>query len=312
MTAEDIGVPTVSVGIPVYNGEDFVGQAIESLLNQTFTDFELLIQDNASTDATADICRSFADRDRRIRYVRNSANVGAINNFNLVFERARGRYFKWAAHDDLCAASFLERCVAILDQQPDVVLASGQTQLINDDGSPVAFDDERQCYVTRHGAPVGVLDPAHRAERGAPASRFWDVLVRTNRTFEIFGLIRTEALRKTVLQENYYGSDKVLLAQLSLLGPFHLDDEILLLRRCHPKQSSVLSTSEKGSWIQRPTRDDWLTHRIRHVIPGYFRVVNKSPVSSAHKLLCYGAILYRLVAPQTWVKQFMPGRLTES
>lgn len=312
MTGEDHHVPAVSVGIPVYNGEDFVGEAIESVLNQTFTDFELLIQDNASTDATAAICRSFADQDRRVSYVRNPSNVGAINNFNLVFERARGRYFKWAAHDDICAPSFLERCVAILDEQPAVVLASGQTQLINDDGSPVAFDDERQCYVTRHGSPVGVIDPTDRARDDAPAARFWDVLVRTMRTFEIFGLIRTEALRKTVLQENYYGSDKVLLAQISLLGRFHLVDEVLLSRRCHPKQSSVLSTSEKGSWIQRPTRDHWLTHRVRHVIPGYFRIVTKTPVPLAQKLLCYGAIVYRLVAPQTWVKQFKPGRLTES
>jgi glycosyltransferase involved in cell wall biosynthesis len=312
MTAEDNRAPTVSVGIPVFNGEDFVGQAIKSVLDQTYPDFELLIQDNASTDATAAICRSFAERDPRIKYVRNPSNVGAINNFNLVFQRARGRYFKWAAHDDLCVPSFLERCVAILEEQPSVVLASGQTQLINDDGSPVAYDPQQQCYVTRHGAPVGVIDPPDRAADDRPASRFWDVLVRTMRTFEIFGLIRTETLRSTVLQENYYGSDKVLLAQLSLLGRFALVDEVLLLRRCHPKQSSVLSTRDKGSWIQRPTKDDWLTHRLRYVIPGYLRVVTRSPVPLEQKLRCYGAIVYRLVAPQTWVKQFMPGRLTES
>jgi glycosyltransferase involved in cell wall biosynthesis len=305
-------VPAVSIGVPVYNGEDYLRQAIESILEQTFGDFELLIQDNTSNDGTAAICQEFAARDDRIMYQRNPTNVGAVNNFNLVFERARGHYFKWAAHDDVCMPNFLERCVGILDSRPSVVLASGQTRLINDDGTPVAFDDERQCYVTRQGRAVGVIDPEHRAEGDVPATRFWHVLVRTMRTFEIFGLIRTEVLKATVLQQNYYGSDKVLLAQLSLLGPFHIADEVLLLRRCHAAQSSRLSTSEKGSWIRRPTTDDWLTHRIRKVIPGYIKVVAHSSVPLDQKLLCYGAIAYRMVAPQTWVKQFMPGRLTET
>lgn len=312
MTSDKERVPTVSVGMPVYNGADYLAQAIESVLHQTYGDFELLIQDNASTDETAEICRAYAAQDARIDYARNPDNVGAINNFNLVFQRARGRYFKWAAHDDLCAPEFLERCVAVLDDRPAVVLASGQTRLINDDGSPVAYDEHLKCYVTRHGAPVGIIDPEHRAEGQVPAARFWDILVRTMRTFEIFGLIRTDALRRTVLHENYYGSDKVLLAQLSLLGPFHILDEVLLYRRCHPDQSSVLSMSKKGIWIQRPSKDSWLTHRLRKVIPGYMRVVTHAPVRFDQKLLCYSAILYRLVAPQTWIKQFMPGRLTET
>jgi glycosyltransferase involved in cell wall biosynthesis len=305
-------VPTVSLGMPVYNGAEYVAQAIESILSQTYGDFELLIQDNASTDETGEICRAYATKDPRIEYVRNPGNIGAINNFNLVFRRARGRYFKWTAHDDVCAAEFLESCVAVLDRQPAVVLASGQTRLINDDGSPVIYSRKRRCYVTRHGAPVGIIDPGHRAEGRTAAARFWDVLVRTMRTFEIFGLIRSDALRRTVLHENYYGSDKVLLAQLSLLGRFHILDEVLLYRRCHPKQSSVLSTGQKSHWIQRPSKNGWLTHRICNVIPGYVKVVTQAPVRSDQKLLCYGAIAYRLVAPQTWVKQFMPGRLTET
>lgn len=312
MTNDKERVPTVSVGMPVYNGAAYVAQAIESILHQTYGDFELLIQDNASTDKTGEICRAYAAMDPKIDYVRNTSNVGAINNFNMVFRRARGRYFKWAAHDDLCAPEFLQRCVAILERHPAVVLASAQTRLINDDGTPVAYDRERRCYVTRQGAPVGIIDPSHRAEGQVPAARFWDILVRTMRTFEIFGLIRADALRRTVLHENYYGSDKVLLAQLSLLGPFHMLDEVLLYRRCHPHQSSVLSTSRKSLWIQRPSRDNWLTHRTRNVIPGYLKVVTRAPVRFDQKLLCYGAILYRLVAPQTWIKQFMPGRLTET
>jgi glycosyltransferase involved in cell wall biosynthesis len=304
--------PTVSVGLPVYNGADYLAQAIESLLGQTFEDFELLVQDNASTDATEEICRSYAAADPRVSYVCNAQNVGAAANYNLVFQRARGRYFKWAAHDDVCTPDFLERCVEVLDRDAAVVLCCGQTQLINDDGSPVAYDWKQKCYVTRHGERVGQIDPDHRAEGARPASRFWDVLVRTMRTFEIFGLIRADVLRKTRLHGGYYGSDKVLLAELSLLGRFHLLPQVLLYRRCHRAQSSNLALTQKSSWIGGGRRDDWLTLRLRNVIPGYVDVVRGAPIALADKVACYGAIAYRLVAPQTWIKQFLPGRYTET
>jgi glycosyltransferase involved in cell wall biosynthesis len=272
--------PTVSVGLPVFNGADYVAEAIASILGQTYGDFELLIQDNASTDRTGAICREFARRDSRVSYIRNPENLGAIPNYNLVFERARGRYFKWAAHDDICAPTFLERCVEVLDADSSVVLCSGQTRLINDDGSPVFHDRTRGCFVTRHGAPVGIIDPEHRAEGTDPAKRFWDVLVRTMRTFEIFGLIRSD---------------------------------VLLYRRCHPSQSSLLTLSSKRLWSGGgPRRQNWLSLRLQKVVPGYVHVVRQAPIRLHQKLLCYGAIAYRLVAPQTWIKQFAPGRYTET
>ncbi len=306
------GIPAISVGLPVYNGADYVAEAIESLINQSFEDFELLIQDNASTDGTEQICRAYAAADPRISYVRNPQNVGAAANYNLVFQRARGRYFKWAAHDDVCTPDFLERCVEVLERDPAVVLCCGQTQLINDDGSPVTYDWKQKCYVTRHGERVGQIDPHHRAEGARPASRFWDVLVRTMRTFEIFGVIRSNVLRKTHLHGGYYGSDKVLLAELSLLGRFHLLPEVLLYRRCHPGQSSNLGLTQKHSWIGGGRREGWLTLRLRKVIPGYVEVVRGAPIALADKIVCYSAIAYRLIAPQTWIKQFLPGRYTET
>lgn len=304
--------PRVSIGIPVYNGSDYLEEAVDSILGQTMGDFELLIQDNASTDATEDICRAYEKRDKRVSYVRNPENVGAPINYNLVFERARAPYFKWAAHDDTIAPVFLERCVEALDNNPDSVVAAGRTVLINDDGSPVRYDEQAKVYVTRHGNPVGIQDPNDRARGDNTAGRFWDILVRTMRTFEIFGLMRTSALKQTVLHENYYGSDKPLLAQMALLGKFEFINEDLMYRRCHAGQSSLLSTQQKSKWISRPSRDNWLSHRIRFVVPAYFKIVGQTPSRFDQKMLCHSAILWRLVAPQTWVKQFMPGRLTET
>ncbi|MCB0187328.1 MAG: glycosyltransferase family 2 protein, partial [Caldilineaceae bacterium] len=123
--------PRVSIGLAVYNGEPYLADAIRSILSQSFTNFELIISDNASTDRTAAICQEFAARDSRIRYSRNATNIGGANNENRTFRLARGEYFRWAAHDDICAPELLEKSVAVLDQNPDVVLCYSMTTEID-------------------------------------------------------------------------------------------------------------------------------------------------------------------------------------
>jgi glycosyltransferase involved in cell wall biosynthesis len=120
--ARRMRTPRVSIGLPVYNGENYLAETLDSILAQTFTDFEVIISDNASTDRTETICRQYAAQDRRIRYLRNTSNLGAAKNYNRVFELSQGEYFKWNGHDDPLAPVFLERCVAVLDRHPGVVL----------------------------------------------------------------------------------------------------------------------------------------------------------------------------------------------
>jgi glycosyltransferase involved in cell wall biosynthesis len=107
-------LPRVSIGMPVYNGAQYIREALDSLLAQTFTDFELIISDNASTDNTQAICEEYARRDSRIRYVRQSENIGATSNFSFVLNQARSDLFMWAAHDDLWAPDFLMDGVKLL------------------------------------------------------------------------------------------------------------------------------------------------------------------------------------------------------
>ena len=120
-------VPRLSIGLPVYNGENFLAESLEALLGQSFEDFELIISDNASTDETAAICRRYGQQDSRIRYVRQPRNVGCASNHNFLVGQARGELFKWASHDDLYARDLLERCVDALDEYPYVVLAHSWT-----------------------------------------------------------------------------------------------------------------------------------------------------------------------------------------
>jgi len=114
--------PRVSIGLPVYNGENYLEEAIDSILAQTYKDFELIISDNASTDRTPDICQAYANKDPRIRYYRNEKNIGAAVNFNRVFELSSSEYFKWAAHDDIIAPDYISECIEILDNDDSIVL----------------------------------------------------------------------------------------------------------------------------------------------------------------------------------------------
>jgi glycosyltransferase involved in cell wall biosynthesis len=142
--------PRLSIGLPVYNGENYLAESIDALLGQSYEDFELIISDNASTDGTADICRRYGKQDSRIRYVRQQRNIGLVPNHNFVFRQSRGELFKWASADDLYARDLLQRCVAALDEHPDVVLAHSWEAAIDAAGNvtqslgyPLATDSPR-------------------------------------------------------------------------------------------------------------------------------------------------------------------------
>lgn len=117
--------PTISIGMPVYNGEMFIKEALDSLLVQSFRDFELIISDNASTDATAKICREYAEADSRVRYFRQDTNIGAAANFKFVLEQSSGDYFMWAASDDKWSPDWLEQ-LHRFSGDADVVMTFGR------------------------------------------------------------------------------------------------------------------------------------------------------------------------------------------
>jgi glycosyltransferase involved in cell wall biosynthesis len=215
-------VPDVSLALPVYNGEKFVADAIRSILVQDYKNFELIITDNASTDRTEEICRGFAATDERVRYVRNERNLGAGPNYNLGFERSRGKYFKWCACDDLISENFLGDCVAALEANRDAVLAYGKTLTIDQDGRLIPLVG-------------GMMSPQQAGDR--PASRFRKDLDDRTTNFEIFGLFRSDAIKKSTMHRSYYGSDKTLMTELTLLGRFIFVPGIVFYNREHMDRS---------------------------------------------------------------------------
>ena len=130
--------PTLSIGLPVYNGERYLSKTLDSLLGQDFEDFELVISDNGSSDQTEAICRDFAQRDHRIRYLRSDENRGATWNFRRVFEMSEGEFFKYAAYDDECYPTMVRRCMEVFQSDdPTVALVYTLSEKIDENSNVI-------------------------------------------------------------------------------------------------------------------------------------------------------------------------------
>jgi glycosyltransferase involved in cell wall biosynthesis len=272
--------PVVSIGLPVYNAERYLRIAIDSVMSQTLRDWELIICDNASTDATEAICREYAVRDPRIQYHRLPANIGAANNFRRVFELSRGRYFKWVASDDYCAPTFLERCKQVLDEHPEVVLCTSKVDIVDQDGKLIEHYPEPQAL------------PQALASARFIASREQDSWCNA-----VYGLMRADALRRTAVMGNYVGSDVVLLAELSLYGCFAEVPEYLLFRRHHPAAYSYDVNLKKMKDFYTPTRRHGtvLVFRTWRHLFEYARAVLRAPLAAGEK-----ARLFVYILRMTW------------
>jgi glycosyltransferase involved in cell wall biosynthesis len=269
MTAAGAPSPLVTIALPVYNGESFLAQALGSVLDQTFKDFELLIGDNGSTDATARICQDAAATDPRVRYLRSPTNRGAAWNYNRLFPLARGKYFKWVAHDDVYDRLWLERCVDALEADDGVVLAFTRT-----------------VDVDATGVELRRFPPLLRyAQSRRPSGRAREVLAKRSRCFEAFGLARRDALVGTGLIGPYTSSDRTLILELALRGRFCEVPEYLFLHREHDGRSMRThpDARQRLFWFDPAAR----TRRVFptwRLLGEYARAIGRAPISRREKL----------------------------
>jgi glycosyltransferase involved in cell wall biosynthesis len=225
--------PVVSIGVPVYNGARHLAQALNALLGQTFSNFEIIISDNASTDDTQAICEQFVNADQRIRYLRQPRNIGAPRNWSLIVHEARGQYFKWASANDYCCERFVEKCLEALENDPRVVLSFGRTCLV----------EEQTGVTTEYAEDVEALDDR-------PSDRFRRICRSLRLNNAQSGLIRLDMLRQTGLDRAYQGGDIVLMAELALRGHFKRIPDVVLFRRIGTTSLSArLSAAELGYFI---------------------------------------------------------------
>lgn len=266
--------PRVTVGMPVYNGAALLPAALDSILAQTLEDFELVISDNASTDATESICRAYAARDRRVRYYRNERNLGAAPNFNRLVGLASDGvpYFKWAAHDDVIAPTFLERCVAALEAAgPAAVLAFPRRRYVGLDGRPLPASQGGgvPSYDRISFARLLKVSPGH---------------------FPIFtwGVNRLEALRRTRLLGGYVWSDLVLAAELRLLGEFReVPEELYFQRWLPPKQRR--NGRVEAMYLNTASRNKVVLPGI-NLFAQHLSAIRSAPLGPTQKLRCLAAM----------------------
>jgi len=270
--------PRISICVPVYNGEAFLSQALDSILAQTYRDYELLISDNASTDSTAEICRHYAARDPRIQYSRNAVNIGANPNFNRLIQLARAPYFKLANADDLCAPELLARCVTVLDRHPEVVLCYARTRLIDATGRVLRdYDDNLDLRL-----PSAV-------------ARFMAVNERLGLVNVLHGVIRTDVLRKTSCLGSYAGADTLLVMELALRGQFNEVPDRLFFRRMHDTAASSLKRLDEQQMFVNPQVRPAHTMRIWRQHRGYVSAIARTPLSLLERLALCGWVIRSFV-----------------
>ncbi|MFD9791137.1 glycosyltransferase family 2 protein [Streptomyces sp. NPDC059070] len=265
--------PRLSIGLPVYNGEEYLAESLDALLGQTYEDFELVISDNASTDGTEDLCRRYAAKDSRIRYLRLPRNIGATPNHNRVFAQSRGELFKWASHDDLYARDLLRRCVEALDERPDVILAHSDQAVIDGDGR-LKVPYEYKISTDSPRAPERL--------RGLLFEPGGD---------DFYGVLRADVLRRVKPLDSYHHADRTFVAEIALHGRFHQVPELLYFRRDHPTRAERANPSKRARCVNLDPRRAGPLHPtprlLAEYVAGFVAAIRRAPLSSADRRACY-------------------------
>jgi len=263
--------PRLSIGLPVFNGERFLRVALDSALAQTFTDFEIVICDNASEDGTPEICREYVARDARVRYLRSETNLGAAANYNRTFHESRGEFFKWLPHDDVLHPTNLERCVEALDADPTVVLAYPRTMIVDEAGVELRRVDENL-----------------HMPFDEPQTRLGWLVTHMLMCNAVVGVVRSKVLAQTRMIDGFSGSDYILLVELAMLGKFFEVPDYLFQRREHASSSLQRNTEQVDldQWfdtsISRGARFPWF-----RLLREQWRSVGKMPLSTGRRVACY-------------------------
>ncbi len=279
--------PIVSIGVPVYNAEKYLRAALDSMLAQTFRDFEIVISDNGSTDSTLDICRDYATRDPRVRYVHIDVNRGLVWNHLRVQDLACGRFFMFGPQDDWFAPQYVERCVAVLEADPGVSYVYSEALVMDESGELIGREITRQR----------LSDPS-------PSTRFWDVLV-VRGGVNFYGMTRLALRHRIGRWKPLPRGERLVLAELALWGRFELLPGDLYFRRVHPNQ---FTTNRKSRRVESMVLDPSRGRGWRNSVPlllaeyvlAYAQGVLRAPLSARERIRALAGI-------GRWVASHVPG-----
>lgn len=269
--------PVVTIGLPVYNGERYLEQAIASILGQTFEDFKLVISDNASEDGTEAIGRAAAARDSRVEYHRQGRNLGAPANYNFTAEQAEGKYFMWQAHDDLRGPAFLERAVEAME---------------SDDSVSVVFS--RAMTIDSDGVEIGPVTRGDLLVSPAPHERLRGVILG-NPALILFGLTRRAMFERTGRHGAFLGADRVFAAEMAVQGRFVELEDVLFFNRDHADRYVRMSRTNMAAKLEwwDPSAVT-LGHPRWRSMRRYLAAVADSPLPPVSKARCVVAVVESL------------------
>ena len=256
--------PLVSIGVPVFNGEIGLANTLESLINQDYLNLEIIVSDNASTDATASICEEFARRDSRVKYYISETNRGAIWNFNRVSEIATGKYFMWAAHDDRRELSFVSACVAKLESCPDAVLCQAKTALFIEGKNELMCVNDLNSFDSVNGL----------------VERYKETLYRFPMT-AIYGLYRLSAIHKTHGFTKSIATDVAFIQEISIFGNFVQVPGILFSYMGREKWNTI---NQDYQIFFGKKEKPWWYLPFAALFRNHWNRVNKSPISLIMKI----------------------------
>ena len=281
----DAEKPLVSLGVFLRNEHQFIRESLASLQAQDYSNLEIVISDNCSTDGTDEICRQMCDSDPRVSFERQEQNIGAAANSIYVLERASGKYFMWASGHDLWSPDLISTAVAALEERPDAALAYASSSWIDADGQPL--DKESGWYDTRGMNPMVRLFMA-----------FWGNL------HPVLGLIRTEYLKDIPKLHACSGSDQIILAELALRGDFlHVADASWTRRETRGKEVHKDKIKRYTS-AEFGLTDSWLDRRVPlwRLPLELVRAVFRSQLSAVDKLAVFIALL------PSFIVRYLAGR----
>ena len=215
--SSNIEKPIVTIGLPVNNGEKFIKKCLNSILNQTRTDFKLIISDNASEDKTAEICKEFMKKDPRIKYFKQEKNIGVLENFYFVLNEAKSQYFVWIAADDYWGSDFLESNVRNLEANEKIVGSISKIKYFDNDG----LIENRKEF------------PYHKYPLNGTYEERASFYLRVTSAENIYAVFRTEALKQSLVVRAMFAIDGAILLKVLKFGDIIVNDDILLFRYKH-------------------------------------------------------------------------------
>jgi len=222
--------PQISIGLPVYNAELFIHKKIKSLLEQTFTDFELIISDNGSTDSTSLICEEYAKKDKRIKYIKQEKNMGAVWNYNLVLKEAKCDYFLWVAADDILSPKFIEKNINILETKDNVICSVSRMKMFGKMTDYLEFSPNDSLFtqllkrIKRNFAHMDSYPASGPYEK-----KVREFLKKCRHNQAFYGVYRTKQLQQcNATLESFLGSDTTFVLNLLRYGDLHVIDEVMM------------------------------------------------------------------------------------